>query len=250
MSADRFVERLSGMESIRRAIDPTQRTAARIAGALYLVQMATAIFSYALRGQFTVRDAAQTAKNIATSSSLFRITIVSDLITCVAVITMLWALYVILRPINRNLALLAAFLRLVENSIIAAGAMSVFTALRLLSDAPYLRAFETPQLQALARLFLAVHGSAFNIGFVFCGLGSVAFSVVWLQSRYIPKALALLGIFASLVLTIVTLIIMVFPIVWSVLGLTYMIPMFFYEVGLGLWLLIKGLPASDQRVRP
>ena len=69
------------------------------------------------------------------------------------------------------------------------------------------------------------------------------FSYVWLQSRYIPRALAWLGIFGSLILTVFSLATMVFPRVWEVMGMAYMMPMGFYEVGLGLWLLIKGIQA-------
>ena len=76
----------------------------------------------------------------------------------------------------------------------------------------------------------------------FLGLGSTLFSYLRFKSRYIPRALAALGIFSSLVLAIVTLTIMVFPALGAI-GLTYMAPMFFYEVGLGLWLLVKGLQA-------
>ncbi len=47
--------------------------------------------------------------------------------------------------------------------------------------------------------------------------------------------------FSSLLLALVTLIIIVFPALGASLGLTYMTPMGLYEVGLGFWLLIKGL---------
>jgi Domain of unknown function (DUF4386) len=67
------------------------------------------------------------------------------------------------------------------------------------------------------------------------------FSYLWLKSGYIPRALASWGIFSALVLALVGLVIMVFPKVWEAVGLAYMVPMFFYEVGLGLWLLLKGL---------
>ena len=82
-----------------------------------------------------------------------------------------------------------------------------------------------------------------RIAFVFLGLGSTVFSYLWFKSRYIPRALAAWGIFSSLVLAIVSLAIMVFPGLAAV-GLAYMMPMGIYEVGLGLWLLFKGLRAS------
>ena len=231
-------------------ITPEQRTAAKLAGFLYLLQMAAAIFGYYAKDSLTVRgDAVQTAKNIVASERLFRIGIASDLITVAAVIILLWALYVVLKPINKNVALLAAFLRLTENSIAAVAALNGFIALRLLSGTAYLQAFDPTQLQVLARLFVGVQGIGLSIAFVFCGLGSAVFSYLWLKSGYIPRALAAWGIFASLVLAIVTLIIMVFPALGSVLGLTYMMPMGIYEVGLGLWLVVKGIrePKGSQR---
>jgi hypothetical protein len=118
-----------------------------------------------------------------------------------------------------------------------------FIALRLLSDADYLRAIESAQLQALARGFLSIYGIGLSVGFVFLGMGSALFSYLWLKSNYIPRALAALGILSSLLLAVMSLITMVFPIVWERVGMIYMMPMGLYEVGLGLWLLVKGLKA-------
>jgi hypothetical protein len=68
----------------------------------------------------------------------------------------------------------------------------------------------------------------------------------------VPKPLALWGIFSSLVLSGFSLAIIVFPSLWTVLGMTYMAPMGIYEVGIGLWLLIKGirLPTVSNAGRP
>ncbi len=225
-----------------RSILPEQHTAARVVGFIYLIAMATSMFAELyLRGPLIVRgDAMQTAINIAASERLFRISIVIHLITFASDAVLAVALYVVLRPVNRNVALLGAAWRLADCSILAAIMLNDFAVLRLLSGADYLRALDTQQLQALARLFLSVEAAGFQIGFVFLGLGSTVFSYLWLKSRYIPPALASWGIFSSLVLALVTLAIMVFPGL-GVVGLTYMAPMFIYEVGLGLWLLVKGL---------
>jgi len=233
-------------------IEPEQRTAAKIAGSIYLIAMATSMFAelYA-RGPLIVRgDAVQTAINIVASERLFRISTVIHLLTFASDAAIAVALYVILRPVNRNVALLAAFFRLADCSILAANLLNDFAVLRLLGGADYLRVFDTQQLQALARFFISVEAAGFQIGFVFLGLGSTVFSYLWLRSRYIPRGLAAWGIFASLVLALGTLAIMVFPGL-GVVGLTYMAPMFFYEVGLGLWLLIKGIraPAASGAFR-
>lgn len=223
------------------SVEPAQRSAAKAAGFLYLLQMAAAVFGFWAKGTVIAPDAAQTAANLAASERLFRIGIVSDLITCAAVIALTVALYVVLRPVNRNLALLAGSWRLAENAIAASAALHAFVALRLLGGAKYLAELDHRQLEAFARLFMGMQGMGLSVAFVFCGLGSAVFSYLWLRSRYIPRALAAWGIFSSLVLAGVTLAIMVFPTLGQVLGLTYMAPMGIYEVGLGIWLLVRGI---------
>jgi len=231
--------------TISRPIEPEQHTAAKAVGFIYLIAMATSIFAemYARAPLIVSGDAVRTAMNIVASERLFRIGSVIHLITFASDAMLAVALYVVLRPVNRNLALLAAAWRIVDCSVLSVNLLNDFVVLRLLSGADYLKVFDLKQLQALARLFYSVEGAGFQIGFVFLGLGSTLFSYLWLRSRYIPKVLAGWGIFASLVMAIVTLAVMLFPRLGEALGLTYMAPMFFYEVGLGLWLLIKGIRA-------
>ncbi len=103
-----------------RTIGPAQHTGAKVAGSLYLLIMVTGIFAeFYARGRLIVPgDAVQTARNIAASELLFRIGIVSDLIKFPGEIILVLALYVVCKPINRNVALLAAFWRLAECSIL------------------------------------------------------------------------------------------------------------------------------------
>jgi hypothetical protein len=228
------------------AIEPAQRTAAKTVGFLYLLAMAISIFGESVRGRLILpHDAVQTASSIAGSEALFRLSIVGDLIIYVCDIILFWGLYVILKRVNKDVALLAAFFRLVETAILGVTTLTAFIALRLLSGADYLRAVDTAQLQALARGFLSVYGIGLSVGFVFLGLGSAVFSYLWLKSRYVPRGLAWLGIFGSLLMAIMSLVTMVFPVVWDRVGMAYMMPMGLYEVGLGLWLLVKGLKAPS-----
>jgi len=229
----------------RRTIEPAQQTAAKVAGFLYLFTMVTASFAeFYARGRLIVSgDAARTARNIVASERLFRIGAVSNLITFAAVVPLVVALYVVLKPINRSVALLAAFWRLAECSIFALIILNDFVALQFLSGADYLRAFDAKQLQALAYTFVGVHDAGYLMGLVFFGLGSTVFAYLWFKSRYIPRGVAALGIFSSLVVAIVTLAIMVFPSLAAVVIPVYFAPIFIFEVGLGLWLLIKGIRA-------
>jgi hypothetical protein len=230
-------------ETISATITPQQHRAAKVVGSLYLIQMALAILgeSFVRNRLIVPRDAVQTAANLAASERLFRFSLAGDLMIYASVVVLFWGIYIILKPINKDVALLGAFFRLIEQAILAVTTFFGFIALRLLSGTDYLRVVDTAQLQALARAFLSMYGIGLSIGFVFLGLGSAVFSYVWLKSRYIPKALAILGIFGSLLLAVMTLVTMVFPVVWERIGMAYMMPMGLYEVGLGLWLLIKGL---------
>jgi hypothetical protein len=140
----------------RRTIDPAQQTAARAAGSTYLFTLATVVFA-----QFGIHDrlivegnAAETARRIVAHERLFRISIACDLIYCAGVVVLLAALYVILKPVNRSLALLAAFWRLVYALIWVLMTLNLFDALRLLRGADYLQVFEAERLQALAGLYL------------------------------------------------------------------------------------------------
>ena len=223
-------------------IDREQRTAAKVIGCIYLIAMATSMFAELfLRAPLMVAgNAAQTALNIAASQPSFRLSTVIHLLTFATNAVLAIAFYIVLNRVNRILAMVGMAWRLVDCAILGVILLGDFAVLHLLSGDSSLSAFNTQQVQALVRLFLNVEGAGFQIGFVFLGLGSTAFSVLWLKSRYVPRAIAAWGVFASLVMAFGTIAILLFPAL-GVVGLSYMAPMFFYEVGLGLWLLIKGL---------
>ena len=219
-----------------------QQTAAKIAGAIYLIAMATSMFSELfVRNRLIVAgNVAQTAKNIIASQQLFRLAIVLDVATFAVCVVLVWALYVVLKPVDGNVVVLGAFLRITENAILAAATLNAHVGLKLLTSES-MRAMDPDQLYALSRLFIGVQGNGLQTGFIFTGLGQAVFSYLWLKSRYVPRGIAVLGIVASLLLGLGSLIVMLFPALFRIVGLGYMAPMFFYEVGLGLWLLIKGL---------
>lgn len=216
---------------------------ARIAGFIYLFAMALGIFnqSFVLDRVVVDGDAAATAHNIGASVGLFRLGIAADVVTFVSDVVIAWAFYELLKSVDKSLALLGAFLRIADGAILAAITLNGLITLRLLSGVDYLHAFDTHQLQSLARLFISVRGLGFYIGFVFLGCGSAIFAYLLLRSRYVPAVLPAWGIFSSLLLAIGSLAVILSPWFAAKASLAYMIPMFFYEVPLGLWFLIKGV---------
>ena len=218
-----------------------QARAARLAGAMYLIQMATGVFTqiYA-RGSLIVRgDPTQTARNIIDSEGLFRIGIASDLVTYIAVLIATWALFVLLRSVNRNLAVLAVLFRLMELAIHFNATVDSLGVLRVLSGAPYLKSLDANQLHSMAQLALSVQGEAMNMGFILLGLGSAVFAYLLFKSRFIPRLISGWGVFASLLIAAYALATIVLPKAGA-LQIVPMLPMGIYEVTLGFWLLLKG----------
>ncbi len=224
-----------------------QARAARLAGAMFLFVNAIGIFAEVfVRGSLLSGDVTQVVQNIIDSERLYRFSIVSDLAMLTGGLVLIWALYVLLRPVNRDLALLAVFLRIVETAVTAAATVGSLIAVRLLGGAEYLNAFESGELHALSRLARNAFGFGQDVGFIFLGLGSAVFAYLLLRSRYIPRILAGWGVFASLLLATYNLVIIVFPGAVETLMYVSLAPMGIYEITLGFWLLIRGakIPAS------
>ena len=228
-------------------IDASQRRAATVVGWAYLVALPPAIFAefYVRTRLIAFHDAAETARNIMAHERLFRLGTASNLTVFAVDVALITALYVVLGPVNRVLALMAMGWGLVETTILVVVTLSDFDVLRILSSADYLHAFDASQLQALARLSVGAHGAVYNVGLVLAGLRSTAFCTLWLESRFIPRALAAWGILASCLMGASAFSFIVFPDLAKVVPVEiYGAPIFFFELTMGFWLLLKGLPRS------
>ncbi len=138
--------------------NPIKRTA-RIAGFLYLAHFVT--FFLADNGVHSTAvgsiDVAATAHSITASEWLFRIGFVNYLLTAVFFLLAAWALYVLLKPVNKDLALLFVLLNLGGVAIWCISLLCEFAALLLLSGADYLKVFQADQLQALAMYYFSIY---------------------------------------------------------------------------------------------
>ena len=228
-------------------IDKSQRKAAKVVGFTYLFALVPAIFAefYVRTGLVVFDNATQTALNIVAHERLFRLGITSNLTVFAIDVALITALYVVLKPINRPLALLAAGWGLIETAILVVVTLSDFDVLQILSGADYLQAFEADQLQALARLSIGAHHDAYNVGLVFAGLRSTAFCYLWFKSRFIPRALATWGMFASFLMGAFAFSFIIFPELAKVVSVGfYGGPIFLFELTMGFWLLLLGLRPS------
>ena len=225
-------------------IDESQSKAAKVVGLAYLFALVPAVFAeFYVRAQLVnFENAAQTALNIVAHERLFRLGIASNLTVFAVDVVLITALYVVLKPVNRSLSLLAAGWGLIETAILVVVTLTDFDVLRILSGAGYLQAFEADRLQALARLSIGAHHDVYNVGLVFAGLRSTAFCYLWFKSRFIPRALAAWGVFASFLMGAFAFSFIIFPELAKVVPVgIYGGPIFFFELTMGFWLLLRGL---------
>jgi Domain of unknown function (DUF4386) len=234
------------------SIDESQRKAAKVAGFTFLLAIVIVVLAnYGINFRLIVPgNAVDTARNIMQHETLFRLNLACNLIYVVNVVVLLTALYVILKPVSRQLALVATFCRLVFALMWGITALNTLGALRLLGDAAYLPVFPADQLQTLARLQIASNYDAYYVGLPFWGLASTVCSYLWLKSRYIPRALAAFGVISSAWCVICAFAFIVFPHFDAAVNAYWFdSPMVIFEMALGLWLLFKGLSPSGM-VRP
>jgi hypothetical protein len=225
-------------------IDDSQRKAAKFAGFSGLFAVAIVVFAnYALLNPLIVpSNAAETARNLVAHETQVRVIATCFLTYSASVIVLLAALYVILRPVNRTLALVGALFRLVFAMLWLLATLNLLGALRLLGSAPYLQVFEADRLQALARLSVAANFDDYYVGLSFFGLAATVCAYVWLKSNYIPKGLAVFGVISSAWCVICAFVFLIFPHFNRIVNdYWFDSPMAIFELVLSCWLLFKGL---------
>jgi len=219
---------------------------------LYLFIIVAALFGEAyVRGNLLVpRDPAATAANIQGSELLFRAGLAGELLTCVCDVAVTLILYVLLRPVSRNLALLAAFFRLTFVAIYSVAKLFEVAALAALDGIDYLKAFEPRQLQDLAYMSLRVHGLGYGISLLFFGVCCILFGHLIRRSGYLPRILGSLLVIAGVGYVIFSLAQVLNPAFTAKYLFPWlMLPAFPAELGLALWLTVKGvnIPKWQER---
>lgn len=219
---------------------------ARIGGVLYLIIIfAGALGQIFIRGKLIVpSDAASTAANLMASQSLWRIGIAGDILMHVFDIPLMLILYLLLKPVNKNLAAAAVLFNLIQTAVLVVNKLNLLMPLFLLGNAEYLKALELQQLQALAYLPLRLHDYGFGIGLIFFGCVCLVQGYLIFRSGFLPKIIGVLMALAGLsyLANSITLILapayaeMVLPVLaLALLG----------ELALSLWLIVKGVKLEE-----
>ena len=230
-------------------ITPEQRTYARLAGILILVHVVLELSgdSVTIIAR-TGESFAETARFAAEHAVLWRIALLSVGLSWIVIGIMAFALYVVLEPVNKRLAQLALVLRLGASFVGAASLMFRVAQARLYVASQTEGLFTAEQLRTLVSVSQRAAGAGITTAWIFLGAGWVLFYLLFLRSRYLPRALAGSGIVTTALLAALAAVMLVFPERTNELKL-FLVPALLTEIATALWLLVKGLhPSAAPRV--
>jgi hypothetical protein len=221
----------------------------RFAGLLYVIISIIGFFAMGyVPGKVIVHgDAAATANNVAAHETLFRLGIAGELIGQAGFIFVALALYDLFKGVNRRQASLMVILIVVSIPIAFLNELNLFAALILVRGADFLSIFDKPQRDALAMLFLNLHGRGFVVCELFWGLWLFPLALVVYKSRFLPRFLGVWLAFAGFAWVVVSLTSTVLPLYQDRVN-NYLQPAIIGEIVFMLWLLIKG--AKPQMPEP
>lgn len=213
----------------------TARVAAFVFLSIFILGISTELFIRP--GMRAPGDAAATVKNIAASESLFRLSLVSDLIRQVLLMVLPLVLYRLLKPVDKSIASLMVIFALVSAPISMLNELNHFAVLLLSSNAGYKTAFNADQLNAQVMFFLELRNYGTYIPQVL-SIWILLLGYLVFKSDFLPRIFGILLMLGGLCYTAGAVLFFLFPNFDAmVLGLfAFVVEALFY-----LWLLIKGV---------
>ena len=213
----------------------------RFAGLLYVLASIMGIFGllYVPTRLIVNGNAVETARNIATYETLFRLGIAAHLIGEALFVFVALALYDLLKAVNHRNALCMLTLILVAIPIAFLNELNAIAALLLARGSEFLSVIDQPQRDALAMLFLNVHGDGFDVAGIFWGLWLFPLGLLVYRSGFLPRILGvalMVNCFAFLINSLTSLVLPHYEALVS----RWMRPLHFGEQAFMLWLLIMG----------
>src|ERR1700677_681926 len=213
----------------------------RFAGGLYFV---TSIFGFFAMGFVPNKlivhgDAVATANNISAHDTLFRLGIASQLIGMAGFIFVAFALYELLKDVDKRRAAMMVILIVVSIPIAFLNEVNSMATLTLVRGADFLSAFDKPQREALAMLFLNLHGRGLVFSELFWGLWLLPLGYLVYKSRFLPRFLGVWLVLAGVGWVILCLTGILLPEYADKLN-TYLQPAILGEIAFMLWLVVKG----------
>lgn len=194
-----------------------------------------------LPGKFIVRgDAAATAANILGNPTLFRLSFASYLVEGICDVVLLVLFYVLLKPVNRNLALLSAFFGVASMVTFAIAQSGIFAASLILKETGGMAAFTVEQREALALLAIRIGSMISALFLCMYGIASMIRGYLIARSGYLPRVLGILFVIGGAGFFLRSILYVIAPSLSSPLML---LPMAVAGIPLMLVLLLRGIDA-------
>ncbi|MBL0072349.1 MAG: DUF4386 domain-containing protein [Bacteroidetes bacterium] len=224
----------------------SNKNLARVAGFCYLIVIVAGVFSevFVRQALRVSNDALATAHNIETNEMLFRWGFVADLINFVVGIPTIVIIYHFFKKSNKIIVQIALALVIIQTAIIAVNLLNQITPLLLLSNDTYLNTFKPDQLATLSLLSLNIQAQGYAIGLVFFGFYCILIGYVIFKTNAIPKMIGAVYAIAGVCYLINSFTMLLSKGFENPLFIYLAIPIFIGELGLCLWLLIKGIDTS------
>jgi len=178
--------------------------------------------------------------NIANNASQLRASIVVEMLTVIGIVMIGVLMYDVLKKQDRKIAIVAMGLYLVEATILAVSRIPAYVLLLVSQESVI--AGHPESMQVLANMLYEAMNFGYELHMLPFALGATLFYYLFYKSGFLPRWLSLLGIVAAplaLIGTFLNLLGYEVPIVVFILNLPF-------ELGIGLWLLIKGIGGSSE----
>lgn len=222
------------------------RRTARLAGLVYFVTACIMVFAFMVqtRSFMVSGDAAATAQRIVEGESMYRIMVLTSLIAQIFFIFVALLLYQLFRNVDRWYARAMAVLVLVAIAADLVVIANRMAPIDLLIGNDFLSVFSRPQREALSLAFLYLGGNLSLVLTMFWGLWLIPFGILVIKSGWFPKVLGVLLMIAGIGYILTTFAFFVFPAQLKTFR-QVMTPLYFGEVPIILWMLIRGAKVPD-----
>jgi len=230
--------------SFNLTAQPAQDKVARITGGFYLGFIVASVLAGTL-GHIGLGTAQQVYQAIVTNTSSFRLGLVIAFISAFLFLLSAWGLYVLLRPVNKDLALLFLLLNTVGVAIQCASMIPLVSALLQGDAASRMQAYSPAQLEGLALLSINVYQTGFVTAQLFFGTWLFPLGYLVYKSEILPRFLGILLLLDGIGVLIWFFQALLLP-AYPAIRYPGLAVSFIAEVGLALWLLIKGVKVVDS----
>jgi hypothetical protein len=221
----------------------SKKATARLAGVLYVVMGIPAWFSlmYVPSAFVVSGNATATALNIASGQFVYRLGILSELVSQTIFVFLVFVFYDLLRDVDRKYARLMVALVAISVAFEFVNCLNLVAPLILLSGADFLSAFSKSQLDALVLFFLKLRNNGLGVVAALWGLWLLPLGVLVFKSGFIPRVLGVLLViacFAYVTDSVLSIMLVsrsqTFNMVTTTLG-------GLGELALVVWLIVKGV---------